>query len=535
MHKRLLAFGLLLAFSAVFLVSCGSSSTPAPSGPAPLTITVGDVPLCGILSFRTLVNGLSLVPQGGSGVEVISSNDTVPLDFSALRDASTVLDITSIQPGTYTQASITLIAPAMSIFDPTANPPVTSITPTFSSETVTFNINPPLVVPPCPLNSANPCTGSALQIDFNLAQSIPLNAQGQINTTNSSGTPTLQVTPVLTGAGLTASSSQGFGEMDDVKGYILSVNNSATSSGNTNFIGSFVLQTLPGTETSTALQGAGPELTVNLTSAQALIGVPPFLNQLTTGNFAQVNGHVDAYGNFVASTVVVEDQEDITNFIATFEGYVLSISKDPNGNITQFQMTVTDEYPNTETSATTGNPVPFDVPPLIVNVSSATGWHFSAPMVNFAGLTALPANLAPGQRVVVHGTYVPPPTAPSGGTASSTTLTANNVYFPLQTVSGSYVSLLAASSDNATGGFALSPCASLYQGQPVYVITNGQSQNDQFTVTQFVNLNGLAGLTPSPQLLVRGLLIFDQAGGLLNGIQIPPNSYVLLANKVHQL
>lgn len=534
MHKRLLAFGLLLGFSAIFLLSCGSSSSPTPSGPAPLTITIGDVPLCGLLSFRTIVNGLTLVPQGGSGVEVLTSDETVPLDFSALRDTSTILQQTTIQPGTYTQATITLIAPAMSIFDPAANPPVTPITPSFSSETVTFNINPPLVVPPCPLNSTNPCTGSVLQIDFNLAQSIPLDAQGQIALTSSSGTQTLQVTPVLTGSGLTASTSQGFGEMDDIKGYILSVNNAAVSSGNTNFIGSFVLQTLPGTETTAALQGAGQELTVNLTSAKALIGVPPFLNQLTTGNFAEVDGYVDANGNFVANTVVVEDQEDITNFIAAFEGYVLSVSKDPNGNLTQFQMTVTDEYPNTESSATTGNPVPFDVPPLIVNVPS-TGWHFSAPMVNFANLTALPANLAPGQRVVVHGTYVPPPTVASGGTAASTTLTANNVYFPLQTVSGSYVSLLAASSDNATGGFVLSPCASLYQGQPVYVITNGQSQSSQVTVTQFVNLNGLAGLTPSPQLLVRGLLIFDQAGGPLNGIQIPPNSYVLFANKVHQL
>ncbi|MGH9353960.1 MAG: hypothetical protein ACRD2G_17660, partial [Terriglobia bacterium] len=393
----------------------------------------------------------------------------------------------------------------------------------------------PLVVPPCPLNSVNPCTGSNLQIDFNLAQSIPLNAQGQINTSNSSGTQTLTVTPVLTGTGLTASGSQGFGEMDDVKGYILSVNNSATSSGNTNFIGSFVLQTLPGLETTAALQGAGQEIAVNLTSGNALIGAPPFLNQLTTGKFVEVDGYLDAFGNFVAKTVVVEDQEDIANFIASFEGYVLSVSKDSNGNLTQFQMAVTDEYPNTETSATTGNPVPFDTPPLIVNVSSATGWHFSAPGVNFANLTALPAGLAVGQRVVVHGTYVPPPTTPSGGAASSTTLTANNVYFPLQTVSGSYVSLLTASSDNATGGFVLSPCASFYQGQPVYVITNGQSQNDQFAVTQFVNLNGLAGLTSSPQLLVRGLLIFDQAGGPLNGIKIPPNSYVLLANKVHQL
>ncbi|HEV2419929.1 MAG TPA: hypothetical protein VGX94_19200 [Terriglobia bacterium] len=535
MYKRLLALGLLLAFSAVFLLSCGSSSKPTPSGPAPLTITIGDVPLCGLLSFRTLVNGLTLVPQGGSGVEVLTANQTVPLDFSALRDASTILSVTSIQPGTYTEATITLIAPAMSLYDPTANPPVVPITPTFSSESITFNINPALVVPACPVNSTTACPGSVLQIDFNLAQSIPLTAQGDINTTNSSGTSTITVTPVITGAGLTASGSQGFGVMDDIKGYILSVNNTATSSGNTQLIGSIDVQTLPGLETTAALQGAGQEIAVYLPSAKDLIGVPPILDQLTTGNFVEVNGYIDSLGNFIANSVMVEDQEDIANFTSSFEGYVLSVAKDANGNPTQFQMTVTDEYPNTETGAVTGNPVPFDTPPLIVNVSSSTGWHLSTPGINFGNLTATPANLAVGQKIIVHGTYVPPPTASAGGAAVSTTLAANNVYFPIQTVSGNYVSLLAAGSDNLTGGFVLSPCASLYQGRPIYVITNGLSQSGQLNLTQFVNLNGLASLTPAPQLLARGILIFDQAGGPLNGISIPPNSYVLLADKVHQL
>lgn len=535
MVKRLLALGSLAAFCAIFLLSCGSSTKTTPSGPAPLTITIGDVPLCGLLSFRALVNGLTLVPQGGSGVEVLTANQTVPLDFSALRDSSTVLTVTSIQPGTYTEATITLIAPAMSIFDPTANPSVVPITPTFSSETVTFNINPALVVPPCPLNSTTPCAASVLQLDFNLAQSIPLDAQGQIAQTSSSGSSTIKVTPVMTGTPLTASGSEGFGEMDDVKGYILSVNNSASTSGNTKIIGSFVLQTLPGLETTGALQGAGQEIAVNLTSEQSLIGVPPILDQLTTGNFVEVDGYIDQYGNFIAKTVVVEDQEDISKFTATFEGYVLSVSKDSSGNPTQFQMTVTDEYPNTETTAVSGNPVPFDTPPLVVNLSSSTGWHFSAPGLNFGNFMALPANLAVGQKIIVHGVYVPPPTPAAGATAPSTVLAANNVYFPIQTVTGNYSALLAAGSDNATGGFTFSPCAAFLQGQPVYVVTNGPSQNGQLSSTQFVNLNGLAGLTPAPQLLVRGILIFDAAGGPLNGVTIPPNSYVLLSDKVHQL
>lgn len=534
MYKRLLAFGLLAAFSAVFLLSCGSSTKATPSGPAPLTITIGDVPLCGLLSFRTLVNGLSLAPASGSGVEVLTANQTVPLDFSSLQDTSTILSVTSIQPGTYTEATITLIAPAMSIFDPTQNPPVVPITPSFSSETITFNINPALVVPPCPVNSTTACPGSVLRLDFNLAQSIPLTAQGDINATSTSGTSTIKVTPVVTGSGLTASGSEGFGEMDDIKGYILSVNNTKTSSGSTQLIGSIDVQTLPGLETTAALQGAGQEIAVYLPSEKTLIGVPPILDQLTTGNFVEVNGYIDSFGNFIANSVMVEDQEDIANFTGSFEGYVLSVSKDARGNPTQFQMTVTDEYPNTETSAVTGNPVPFDTPPMTVNVSSSTGWHYSSPGLNFANLTALPANIAVGQRIIVHGTYVPPQTATAGGTAPSTVLAANNVYYPIQTVSGNYVSLQAAGPDNATGGFVFSPCSRLFQGNPVYVITNGVAQNG-LLATQFVNLNGLTSLTPAPQLLVRGILFFDAAGGPINGVTVPAKSYVLLADKIHQL
>ncbi len=532
MKKRWLAMAAVLILPAC-LANCGSSS-PAPSGPAPLAIMIGDVPLCSVLSFRTQVNGLTLTPQGSSGVGVITADQTVPLDFATLRDNATVLDITSIQPGTYTGGTITLIAPAMSIFDPSQNPSVAQITPSFTTETVKFTISPPLVVPNCPLNSTTACSAAGLMLDLNLAQTIPVTAQGQITTSGSAGSLSISATPVLSGTALTASATEGFGELDDVAGYVLSVNNAATTSGNTNFIGSFTLQTLPGLETSAALTGAGPALSVNLTSASQLIGAGN-LKQMTTGNFVEVNGHVDQFGTFVATRAVIEDQTDVANQFTTFVGYVLSVTRDASGNATQFQMTVTDEEPNTESSATSGNPVQLDVPPLIVTVPASTGWHFSDPTVNFASLTPAATDLQVGQRVIVAATYVPSPTVTAPATAPPPTATAANIYIPLQTISGNYVSLLASQSDNATGGFVFSPCSGFYQGQPIYVITNGQPGNNQFSVTQFVNLNGLAGLSPPPQLLVRGLLFFDAAGGVLNGAQVPPNSYVMFASKVHEL
>lgn len=526
MVKRSVLFCSVAALCAVVMGGCGSSSSTKPTtGPAPLVITVSDVPLCNLIAFRSIVNGLTLTNQAGSSVGVISSNQTVPLDFASLRDTSAILDIATITPDTYTKGTITLIASSMSLFDPSLSPVISQITPTLSSETVNFNINPPLVVPPCPLNSPTPCSAGALNIDFNLSQSIPVDANGQVVTSGSASAKSVKVTPAIVGTPLSTGTSQGFGEIDNVHGYILSVNNTPVSNGSENFIGSFVIQTQPGTETLSALSGAGPALTVNLKSIQALNGVAA-LNQLTTGNFVEINGYVDQFGEFIANFVMIEDQEDISQQFSTFIGPILSVVKDASGNVTQFTMSVTDEEPNTESLATTGNPVALDSPPLTVNLSPSTGYHFSAPGVNYGSLTPSAAFLAVGQSIIVHGTYVPP-----AAQNTATTLAATNVYIPLQTASGKYVSLLAAGSDNLTGGFVFLPCAGFFAGQRLYVITSGVAPTNP---TQFINVNGLAGLTPAPQLLVRGLLFFDAPGGPINGIQIPPNSYVMMASRVHQ-
>src|SRR5579875_1460928 len=471
MFKRSLLWGLLLAAVALGMGGCGSSTTSTSNEKGTLIIFAGDVPLCNLLSFRTNIASLTLTPQGGSGsVSVLASNTFIPLDFAALKDTTALADVVSVSPGTYTGGQIQFSASSMALFDSAVSPPIDVITPTLSSETVNFTINPPLVVQACSSTSTTPCQAAAMNIDFNLAQSIELNAQGQVNVSGSTGSLTVKVTPVVNATTLTASGSQGFGALDDFHGYILSVNNTST---NSNFIGSFVVQTLPGFNVTSSLEGAGPAITVNLTKNTQLIGAAA-LNQITTGNFVEINGYVDSQGNFIANTVVIEDQTDLDNDRTAFLGYVISVTKDSSGNLTQFQLYVHDQEPNP--SAGTGNSVPLDTPPVIVNVSTST-------------------------------------------------VDASNIYIPLQTVSGNFSSLLTAGADNVSGAFRFIPCFTLFQGQNIYVITNPQ--------TQFINVNGLAGLIPSPQLQVRGLLFFDQSGGSINGVQIPPNSYVLLANRVH--
>ncbi len=520
MFKRSLLWSLLLSAVALGMAGCSSNPTSTSNEKGTLIIFAGDVPLCNLLSFRTNIASLTLTPQGGSGsVSVLASNTFIPLDFAALRDTTAVADVVSVSPGTYTGGQVQFSASSMALFDSAVSPPIDVITPTLSSETVNFTINPPLVVQACSSTSSTPCQAAAMNIDFNLAQSIELTAQGQVNVSGSPGSLTVKVTPVVNATTLAASGSQGFGALDDFHGYILSVNNTST---NSNFIGSFVVQTLPGFNVTSSLEGAGPAITVNLTKNTQLIGAAA-LNQITTGNFVEINGYVDSQGNFIANTIVIEDQTDLANDKSAFLGYVISVTKDSSGNLTQFQLYVHDQEPNT--SAGTGNSVPLDTPPVIVNVSTSTGFHFSAPAANFPNLTPDSTFLNVGQQLVVHGTYTAPARATPPATTPPSTVDASNVYIPLQTVSGNFSALLTAGADNLSGAFRFVPCFTLFQGQNIYVITNAQ--------TQFINVNGLAGLSPSPQLQVRGLLFFDQSGGPINGIQIPPNSYVLLANRVH--
>ncbi len=530
--KRLLNFALMIGCVATVIIMAGCGSSPtAPTGTVELL--VGDVPVCSVLSFRALVTGLSATLQGSStGVTLLPSTSVIPVDFAALQDTATILGTAVFIPaGTYGSGYLTVSAPVMTLFDSSQSPPLDLITPTYSTENIPFTINPPL--------SVSSSGTSVLQLDFNLAQSIQTNAQGQITTGGSAGALTATVTPVLTATALSLSGSQRSPELDDVYGYVTGV--TASGAAGSGFTGSFTLQVLSGA--SIATPGGGPSVTVSIpvgcafiasasdeqlaatsSSSCQFIGAGE-LSQLTTGNYTEVRGHLDALGNFVADTVLVENQEDLADYMTAFIGSILSVTRDSSGDVTQFTLYIRDEEPSTGSAS--GNNVPLDTPPLTVNLSPSTGFFYSAPATNFAGIIPDATSLAVGQQVVVQATYVPPATPPAGGAPIPTTATANDISIPLQTLGGNFSRLLAVGDDNLTGGFLFTPCSGIFQGQAFFILTNAQ--------TEFENVNGLAGLAAAPQLQTRGLLFFDQNGGTLNGVTVPSGSYVLLASVVHQL
>lgn len=470
------------------LASCGGSKKTTTTTPdtGPVAIFIGDSPLCDVLSFRGAVQGVTFKSQDGSlNSTPFATIPFINVNFAGLRDTTTILQFGKIDVGTYDQVEIELSLPQFALFDPSVSPPVTYISNPSSDSKATYSIEPPLTVTKDAL--------SGVRIDLDIRHSISVDAQGQVTGVGS---------PAFTASAITPTDTNGFGTLEALRGFVLSINNSSTSS---DFVGSFSIQLLSGTANV-------PVLNVSLTPDTELIGTSA-LNQLPGGSYVEVNGYVDSQGNLVARTVDVEDQENVSQNRMALIGTITSITRDTNGNPTQFGLFVSEEQP--EFAA--GLPLERI---YTVNLSSSTRYQISSHSVNFASLPFDPTALETGQGVVVHGPF----TKASDGTV---TIAANSVYLRLQTHEGNFVSLVSAGSDDRTGAFWMAPCGTLLQGQSFLVLTNNQ--------TQFVNVPGLSGLTVQPSLLLKGLLFFDGQGGTVSGVSVPAQTPVFVVNQVHQL
>ena len=553
MIKRTLALGLAMGLAVAVFTGCGGASkTPTVLGSGTLFTFVGDAPLCDVLTFRVPITGLTLNRTEGGGATVLSSASAfVKVNFAALQGFSTVLNVASIPEGTYNQATISFSPATMIVYDPTQDPPVKTVSVAFSNAKPTVNIQPALTV------TKGQVIG--LKIDFDLRQSIELDSTGQV---------TGNVTPVMTMVPVTASGSQGLGEMDDVLGFIERVD---SFSSNPSFVGDFAMQLLSGTGPSLVVNltgqvltatvntggtgyhvgdtvkvtgGGGSGATLRITAVSsgggatavsiinpgsgykamsgattaavsgAGTGSTVDINELLTGSFAEVDGFVDTNGNFVANSVDVEDQEVIENHKIALLGYVTSVTRDPRGNLRQFNLYVREEEPDDE----------FDVnldSVVVVNVSPSTKYQFSSRSTNFANLLFDSAAINVGQELVVHGVI-------TKASAPQPTLdAADAVYLKLQSHEGRFSSLVQAGSDDKTGAFDFAPCATLFQGKPMMVFTSNQ--------TVFLNVSGLNELTAQLPLVVKGLLFFEAQGTTIDGVTVPAGTYVLLAKQVREL
>ena len=508
---RRVTAGLLLASVATLMtIACGGSSssnlqqTANTSGA--LYTFAGDTPSCDVLSFGVFLTGMNLHRAGKPSTSQVTvwptnTSPTSPVvEMSTLRDIMTVANLTAIPPGSYDQIILKVIVNSASTYDATQSPPFKRFSPTINSNSVTINLQPALTITSGKV--------SALMIDLDLPQSLNVDSQGQLTGT---------IDWVFSGFPVVASGTTGFGEMDSIYGFIRSLNSSSPGAG---FTGSLLVQT----HSATAI-GNGPALNVDLTDTTDLCmdgacGVPVSeIDQLTTGNYVEVNAYIDQNGNVVAKRIQVEDRESLSEKLLAYLGPVLDVTKDANGNVIQFDMLVRETEPPDATNipnstavtvyvsqSTTFNPLL--ISPDLLNLASSGNLDFA---VN---------TIVPGQEVVVHGVF----SKASGGI---TTVTANSVYPRFQSVQGLFSSLMGSpGSDNKTGVFQMAPCNGLLTSNPFMVVTDGQ--------TVFENASGLSTLSPTTPLLARGQMYLNVNGSTMNGIQIPAGTVVLVANRVRQ-
>ena len=525
MLKRTVAMALMAVLAVAFLTSCGSSKPKTTTPTGSLITLVGDIPgLCDAVSFPFSITNLVLTGPAANGQTTVgtapinSSSVSAPqirINLGCLRDFTTPLNMNTANVGTYNTAYITLVEPQLIFYDPTIlppNPPTNSANLTLSPlKNIQVPISPPLVI--------NKGQASVLQIDFDMLHMIR-----SITTDPTTGKLTVTATPEMTMTPITAlgSQGQGFGELDDLVGFVRSVTVPPPVSISL-YDGSFNLQLL------SASISSAPVPTINLNSSSQLYGFSQ-LNQLVTDSFMEVDAYIDVDGNFVATSVEDEYTEFVppagSTELATLAliGPVTSVTRDGSGNVTSFDLWARDVEPNDAFV------VGLDSIP-VVNLSSSTTYQYSSRSSNFANLPFGPSNISVGQEVIVHGLVTPPaPGAGSGGPALPTTVTAYKVYDKLQSIQGSFSSLVQVAGDDKTGGFTFSPCPIMFQGTPTMVLTNNQ--------TVFVNLAGLSSLTgqgATPTLLVKGLPFFEGQAQTINGVAVPAGTLVILAKQVHQL
>ncbi|MBZ5515641.1 MAG: DUF4382 domain-containing protein [Acidobacteriia bacterium] len=485
MRKPIFALALVSGLAIVVMLGCGGGSmsnspAPTPQGSGSLVVMATDAPLCNVFSFTVTITGATLTPQGGgTPVSILPSGQTITLDFARLMDFTNALSFASVPAGTYTQLTLTLANPQLTVVDVNQNPPApVPISTTLTTATVSIALNPAITV------TSGGTVG--MLIDFHMFRSVQTDASGQV---------TGSVNPVISVVQTSPSGTDGLGRLDDLHGIVQSVSTTASGS----FTGSFTLQTRGGT---------GLVFTVNVTGTTEFDRVAG-LSALTAGTFVDVDAMVDTSGNIVANEVDVEGAVD-TQGRAAFDGVVLAVTRDSGGNATQFNLLVLEEFPEVEES------IPLRSP-LTVNVSALTLFVIARPGMNEAHLEFNPTTVGVGQHVVARGLF---------HTGTPNTLDAGIVVLRPQVVRGQFASLLGVGSDGKTGGFSLVPCSSLFGGQAIHTFT--------FADTEFYGVSDLNGLRTQPPIQAKGLLFYEPGQITANGISVPPPSMVMEARRVHQ-
>jgi hypothetical protein len=413
-------------------------------------------------SFTVTITSAALISEGGGApVTLIDSSNPATVDFARLEGFTNILGAAGVPPGNYSQLQMTLANPQLVTIDTSSSPPTSvPIAATVPTSSFTVPISPALTVASS--------TTSGLLVDFNLWQSLQVDGNGQLTGT---------VYPQFT-IGATTTSGGIVGEADSLYGVVQGTSTTGLPSG---FTGSFTL---------TTADGVGQTYTVLVNGSTVFEGDGVSgLGDLAANSFIEVDAVVNTSGQIVAQTVDVEEQTSTSSRLSAFLGKVLSVTRDGSGNATSFTLLVDDEIPGMSGT------IPLHSG-LNVTVTGNTHYLINWRQWNRQSFLFNPQTLGVAEKVAVFGVL---------GAGTPPTMTADHIFLRPRNVLGNFSTLVAAGSDDKTGGFTMIPCGPLFQANPLTVLT--------FPTSNFSGVNGLTELTQAPTLNVSGLLFYAPTSG----------------------
>jgi hypothetical protein len=431
----------------------GSSAVTGGTKASSVQVKVGDAPADSLLALEVKITNIAMQQQGGGSVNVLTAPQEI--EMTHLSGTMEPLSLLQVPYGTYTGATITVSSVEVTYI------PSNSTTPTRTSfnlnQTVNVSFSPALTVAQ---------GSSVVNIDFNLAQSLITDTNGNVTGIN----PMFTISTASVPASGEDNEDENHGRMNDFVGQVTTL---APASGTT--LASFTLT--PGMSSQ-----AQSFFVDSNTSFED--GLAQF-SDIKMNMMLKVNAVTQSDGSLLAKNIELLENSDGQEA----EGIVTSTTGTPTSS---FQIVVHDGMGSNMSPATLGTT-------LTVNVGTAV---FKAPLAvseDSMLLKNLPFTPMFNATTLVAGQHVEVDS--SGAMPSQSTMNATRIQLRRQALSGT----VATATSGSNASFSL-----LLDANSAFAKLTGVTSINVYQVSQTMMMGGTVA-TPGTKVRVRGLLFFDGA------------------------
>lgn len=191
-------------------LGCGGGASNAGGGVVPgstaTQVRMGDAPADRVIMFEVTLGPISLTPSSGAAVTVLST--TRRIELTHVAGTNEPLALLNIPQGSYTSGTLTVANPEVVFINNLGQ--TVKLEPAFN-QAVTVNFNPALMVG---------TSASVVNIDFNVANSLTFDGQGNVTGVNTSASSFAFSTSAVAAENEQEPED---GELEDITGTVSSV------------------------------------------------------------------------------------------------------------------------------------------------------------------------------------------------------------------------------------------------------------------------------------------------------------------------